>query len=409
MPRVPIHDALCFGHQLSITADDVMEKDMVNAIHATKKLWGNSLPRESFLTAVDKAIDQAAVLRGVAPDPAWAAHADLVLEHTLLGLDGVSLADYRNGDEGRCLDLAAVREFHSLFNGDWTCPTIRHYCSKRLSPGLNVPCCVSEKESRTKMKQATRKLLVPLFASAAAGDTKKWCEGTRAASITGHFLMCHGLVKKATAPWRRRRKVTGEFEELSEIHDTDDFARKRRKREAKAGLFWARPETPERVLAAAAITQPVRELLSRMFAAERNARLFAGGPEAREQLKAAGFAPAEGHTYIGDFIKPGGYICGTDDRIAALLEDGVLSDTRLFAFQEGTDKAHVVLTRNRGMLLRLYSGFSDRIRDPLLKDESFYGMLQMHETDDQEDALEKARRFMSCSPCCAEPIFVLPM
>ena len=79
MPRVPIHDALCFGHQLSITADDVMEKDMVNAIHATKKLWGNSLPRESFLTAVDKAIDQAAVLRGVAPDPAWAAHADLVL------------------------------------------------------------------------------------------------------------------------------------------------------------------------------------------------------------------------------------------------------------------------------------------------------------------------------------------
>ena len=69
----------------------------------------------------------------------------------------------------------------------------------------------------------------------------------------------------------------------------------------------------------------------------------------------------------------------------------------------------VYFPRNRGMLLRLYSGFSDRIRAPLLKVESFYGMLQMHETDDQEDALEKARRFMSCSPCCAEPIFVLPM
>ena len=83
--------------------------------------------------------------------------------------------------------------------------------------------------------------------------------------------MCHGLVKKATAPWRRRRKATGEIQELSEIRVDYDFARKRRKREANAGLFWARPEAPERVLAAAAITQPVREFLSRMFAAEGNA------------------------------------------------------------------------------------------------------------------------------------------
>ena len=88
---------------------------------------------------------EATVLRGVAPDPAWAAHADLVLEHTLLGLDGLSLAEYRNGDEGSCLDLAAVREIHFLFNGDRTCATIRHYCSKRLKPGLYMPCCVSEK------------------------------------------------------------------------------------------------------------------------------------------------------------------------------------------------------------------------------------------------------------------------
>ena len=123
---------------------------------------------------------EAEVLRDVKPDPAWAVHANLVLEHTLLGLDGLSLADYLNGDEGSCVDLAAVREFHSLFNGDWTCPAIRHYCSKPLGDAF-VPCCGSEKEARTKMKQASRRLLVPLFASAAQGETKKWCEGSRAA------------------------------------------------------------------------------------------------------------------------------------------------------------------------------------------------------------------------------------
>ena len=107
-----------------------------------------------------------------------------------------------------------------------------------------------------------------------------------------------------------------------------------------------------------------------MFAAERNSRLYAGGPELQEQMKDAGLTPAEGHTYIGDFVKPGGYVCATEDRVTALLEGTALCDTRLFAFEENTEKAHVVLTRNRGMLLRLYSGFSDRIRDPLLKDES---------------------------------------
>ena len=45
-------------HQLSITADDVMQPDVVNAIHATKKLWGLSGPRQAFLGAVDRAIDQ---------------------------------------------------------------------------------------------------------------------------------------------------------------------------------------------------------------------------------------------------------------------------------------------------------------------------------------------------------------
>ena len=45
-------------HQLSITADDVMQPDVVNAIHATQKFWGLSGPREAFLGAVDRAIDQ---------------------------------------------------------------------------------------------------------------------------------------------------------------------------------------------------------------------------------------------------------------------------------------------------------------------------------------------------------------
>ena len=205
-------------------------------------------------------------MRGVLPEAAWGAYSEAVLQNTLLQLEGMDLQAFRNGDDGRVMDMSAVREFHSLFNANWLLLQVRHYCCKRLGEDL-VPCCTSVKQSRTRMKQAARKLLVPLFARVAKGDTNKWCETSLACAITGHFTKCHCMMKTGSAPWRRKRKG-GEDDEHSEIRISDDPHKKRRKRQVKSGLFWGNAETADRVVAAAMVTKPIRSVLGHMFSAE---------------------------------------------------------------------------------------------------------------------------------------------
>ena len=209
---------------------------------------------------------EADVVRGVLPEAAWGAYSEAVLQNTLLQLEGMDLQAFRNGDDGRVMDMSAVREFHSLFNANWLLLQVRHYCCKRLGEDL-VPCCTSVKQSRTRMKQAARKLLVPLFARVAKGDTNKWCETSLACAITGHFTKCHCMMKTGSAPWRRKRKG-GEDDEHSKIRISDDPHKKRRKRQVKSGLFWGNAETADRVVAAAMVTKPIRSVLGHMFSAE---------------------------------------------------------------------------------------------------------------------------------------------
>ena len=129
--------------------------------------------------------------------------------------------------------------------------------------------------------------------------------------------------------WRRRTS-NGQDEDFSDVRaDEDEVQKRKKKSQVKCGLFWRRHDTADRVLAAGMVTKPIRNVLGHMFAAERHARLHAGGsylfccfvilsiitktnhaggPAVREKLHEAGLVPAPGHTYLGDFVKDGGFI-----------------------------------------------------------------------------------------------------
>ena len=89
--------------------------------------------------------------------------------------------------------------------------------------------------------------------------------------MTGFVSKCHSLMKNATRPWRRqnRRAAPGDDDDMSVVRADDDPRRKRRKREGRAGRFWSKPGTPDLLVAAAVVCQPIRSLLGRIFAAER--------------------------------------------------------------------------------------------------------------------------------------------
>ena len=95
--------------------------------------------------------------------------------------------------------------------------------------------------------------------------------------------------------------------------------------------------------------------------------------------------PAPGHSYLGDFVKDGGFIDVGYDALVDMLEGSAASDTGLFNYEEGDDKSDRVLTRNRGTILRVLSAYGDRIRDPLKQDASFFGLLRAHETAEPDE------------------------
>ena len=194
MPNHPLHDGFCLGHQSTTATEQAILPDIVNSVHATEKLWGSNISREAFLKRIDKAVDDVEIIRGILPDAAWGRLSDTILQNTLLQLDGMDLEAFRQGEDGHQIDMASVREYHSLFDGNWGDGRVRHCCCKRVEQDL-VPCCVDAKQTKTRMKAAARNLLVPVFSRVAAGDTTKWCETSRACCILGYFAKCHSFMR----------------------------------------------------------------------------------------------------------------------------------------------------------------------------------------------------------------------
>ena len=145
-----------------------------------------------------------------------------------------------------------------------------------------------------------------------------------------------------------------------------------------------------------------------MFAAERNSRIARGSESVREKLPEANCSPTDGHTYLGDFVRRGGYADEANEAFSQLLEGDELCQMDVFNAQADQDR-HKLLTRHRGMLLCIWSAFLERMYDPWMDEASFPGLVWTCETADSAEAGERARTFMSRRTCCAEALFVQRM
>ena len=315
-------------------------------------------------------------------------------------LGKLDIEAFREGaaDDG---SLADIKEFKKMFNGDWKEQVPQHYCRG---------CCRSPKHARKKMKLTFRKVCKPLWARVSAGATKKWCEPARSCSSTGLLANCHSLMQSGTSGWRKQRQAAAGQDSDSDVRVDEDPAKTRKKRERKAGVYWGRTSTAPVMLALSVVTSPVREFLSRVFAAERNSRLYSAGGAVREKLVAAGLGPPRGQSYLGSFVAEGGLIDKSSVEIKRLLfEESALRRCSLFGVEEGSAEAADLLKRHRGMVLRCHGSFECRVREPLQDDASLYGMLAACEATSGDTGLQKAKAFMDTKKCCANEMFVQRM
>ena len=133
-PTVPVHDALCLGHQLSLCCDDMLhamkhDLDIINPCFATQKLMQQLVPCAALYKAIDRDGNAALIIRVVCPPEELRAHAECVLGHTLG--DGVEETLYTLRGTAReefgDKDAAAVADFMKMVNGDWTAERWEHY------------------------------------------------------------------------------------------------------------------------------------------------------------------------------------------------------------------------------------------------------------------------------------------
>ena len=115
----------------------------------------------------------------------------------------------------------------------------------------------------------------------------------------------------------------------------------------------------------------------------------------RDKLIAEGLGPSPGHTFLGDFLRPGGYLDETRAELDRLFcVDSPLMDVELFNVANDSTDAHDVITRNRGCALRAHGSFSTRINDPLMQDDSLFGLIRACEAELPEDGLQSVRNFL---------------
>ena len=342
---------------------------------------------------------EANIFRGVLPDESFGRHAEAILESSFMLIDGIDIELYRGGHDNTSLD--DIRRFMKLFNGNWQEPVPQHFCCK---PTDRSCCCNSPADAKTKMKAAFRSVCQPLWSRVSQGATKKWCEPARAAAGTSLLANCHNSMKAGTAPWR---KGVADDDSGSDVRADEDPSRSRKKREKKAGLFWGRRATSPVLLALSIVTSPVRKFLAQVFCAERNARLYSAGGKVTEKVISSGLGPPEGHTYVGSFVMKGGHIDTTAAGLKKLLSDqSPLMRCSLFGVAEGSEEADELLSRHRGMVLRGIGSFESRVRKPLQKKDSFYGLLAACEAESAAEALEIARAFNASLECDADEMFV---
>ena len=82
--------------------------------------------------------------------------------------------------------------------------------------------------------------------------------------------------------------------------------------------------------------------------------------------------PSAVHSYIGDFVRDGGYVDVTMAKLEELLfGESTLSRCEVFGVVAGTVEAIELLTLHRGLALRAVGSFKARVADPLKKPDYF--------------------------------------
>ena len=86
----------------------------------------------------------------------------------------------------------------------------------------------------------------------------------------------------------------------------------------------------------------------------------------------ANLGPSAGHSYIGDFVRDGGYVDVTMAKLEELLfGESALIRCELFGVVAGTAEASELITLHRGLALRAVGSFKARAAYPLKKPQLF--------------------------------------
>ena len=399
--HVPIVDSPCLGHQLSLGCDDLLgavkqELDVINPIFATQKLLQQLEPRNTLLRAVARLGREADVFRGVAPDPQFNEHARQVWLHSLGEKAGATLYAQRGpdrSDEFNATEQAIIDDFFTVFNGDWTKERWQHFCVRSASD--RRPCCRNAAHSRERMTAAMKSVIQEIIISRLEDGTNKWAEHLRRCSHFSFPVHVHNTFPQATAAWLRRGDVDAGYS--SDEHINDDFSVKKAKRKKKSVQFFKRRQTPSIMLSAGIIAVPLRRLLGKMFAVEKEARLRATLQEPAD--------PGSG-SLLGDFVKEGsGHFEQTETELENLLDDSSPLLKRMC--EEIGAEAGAVIRRNRAMLLRAKGAYAWRIMRRVRRPIGFFAFVKTVDTGTAAASTGFCREFMKPSrkPCCLEPYF----
>ena len=385
-PDMPLHDGFCVGHQLSICSDEQMRGlgDVINPVHATKKLMQQAQPRQSLRNAYAKLASKAQILRGVAPPEEFEAqHREIVSASLTQDQGDWSLFSLRHPDKKELglKEQGMVDEMLKYHNGDWSSLTWVHYCCRSKTD--RRPCCISVEQARSRLLDSMQAVSNEVVWNKLAEGTKKWCESPRRCSKLALLTAVHSTFPQAVErAWGGLKR--GREEESSEEHVTDAYEVKKQKRKGKAVKFWKEQKKGTLLCAIGVATRPIRRLLSKHFAAEKEARVRAslGDPNTSPSL-------------MGQFSRQGGHLDQAIEQLESLLND----DSPLL--RKHCSGSENMLNVNRGMVLRGLGALKYRLVRRLQRKTSIFACIDA--IDGGNDASQDfTQALMQSKVCCLE-------
>ena len=290
-------------------------------------------PRRDIVKGYARLAKRARIVRCVHPPRDLHKQHEEILKHSVD--EGVVHSLYTiTGDEREEFgkkEAAIGHTFLKLFNGDWSSRQWQHFCVKGEND--RRPCCSTIAESRTKLLNAMSAMHNICVFDKLSEGTIKWAETPRRCSKTSVLVHCHDSFPQAAAAWLKRKSGDA-ADTSSDEHAGDEFSLRTRKRKRKACKFWSTPFVASMLTGVAISTKPIRVLLSKCFAAEKEARV-------RSSLR----SPIQKQTIITEFASAGGHFDDAVGELEALLSDA----SPLLKLCSTADRD---VTRNRGMVLR---------------------------------------------------------